>query len=153
IEPIGYGYNAQYLSREVGFDGWPPAPAAQPLCRKLRDVTSTTKTIVFADSVQAKCLAFDSSFSCTQAGLEDQHSLVPPSGNYPTIHFRHLKAANVAFLDGHVESRSRHFLVDIPGPNFISQTQADFMNQENLGFVSEGNLNDPARQDELYDRE
>jgi len=153
IEPIGFGYNATYLSREAGFEGFPSAPSRTPLCRRFRDVASTTQTIVFADAAQAKCVDFDSSFTCTQAGLEDQHSLIPPSGNFPTVHFRHLKSANVAFLDGHVESRSRHFYVNVPGDNYISEIQADFMEEKQLGYVSDGNLLDPQKQDELYDRD
>lgn len=152
-EPIGYGYNATYLSREIGFEGWPPGPSPTPLCRRLRDVNSLSQTVVFADAVQAKCLAFDSSFNCTSAGLEDQHSLSPPSQNFPTVHFRHNDSANVAFLDGHVESRARHFRIEVPGGNFMSQTQADLMERKRLGYVSDGNLNAPALQDELYDRE
>lgn len=152
-EPIGYGYNATYLSREEGFSGWPPAPSSTPLCRKFRDVRSLSQTIAFADSVQAKCLAFDASFSCNSAGLEDQHSLSPPSQNFPTVHFRHNDAANVAFLDGHVETRSRHFRIEVPGSNFMSQIQADLMERKRLGYISDGNLDDPARRDELYDRE
>ena len=152
IEPIGFGYNATYLSREEGFEGFPATPSRTPLCRRFRDVASTTQTVVFADAAQAKCVDFDSSFTCTKAGLEDQHSLIPPSGNFPTGHFRHLKSANVAFLDGHVESRSRHFTVEVPGNNYISDVQADFMEAKQLGYVSDGNLLDPQKRDELYDR-
>ena len=28
----------------------------------------------------------------------------PPSGQYPSVHFRHAQVANVCYLDGHVES-------------------------------------------------
>jgi prepilin-type processing-associated H-X9-DG protein len=30
----------------------------------------------------------------------------PPSGLYPAVHFRHVRTANVCFLDGHVEALS-----------------------------------------------
>ena len=30
-----------------------------------------------------------------------------PSGQYPSVHFRHAKIANVLFLDGHVEANSQ----------------------------------------------
>ena len=30
----------------------------------------------------------------------------PPSGQYPTVHFRHAHTANVCFLDGHVQTFS-----------------------------------------------
>jgi len=145
IEPIGYGYNAKSLSRE--YEG-----ASPTLCRRFRDVASTTQTIAFADAAQVYCEAYDASYMCSQAdSLQDQHSLIHPSDNFPTVHFRHSKSANVAFVDGHVESRTRHFWVDPAG--YVSQVQIDVMNEKGLGYVSNGNLNDPALRDELYDLE
>ncbi|MBR9802207.1 MAG: DUF1559 domain-containing protein [Rubinisphaera brasiliensis] len=145
VEPIGFGYNAKALSREY-------TTASLPLCRKFRDVTSTTQTIAFADSAQVFCEAYDASYMCTDAdSLTDQHSLIHPSDNFPTVHFRHSKSANVAFVDGHVESRSRHFWVDPAG--YVSQVQIDVMNDKGLGYVSNGNLDDPDLRDELYDLE
>ena len=122
-----------------------------PATRKFRDVVQMTQTVVFADSAQVKW-----DFTSTAAVpyfLEENWILDPPSRNYPTVHFRHLEAANVAFLDGHVESRGRQTYIEVPGSNFIQQPQADLMEQHRLGYVSNGNLNDPARRDELYDRE
>lgn len=147
-----YGYNGYYLSRSSGID-WPPpsyipAPSATPATRKLADVRVLSRTIAFADSAQVRMTSFfPAAFS-----FEENWILDPPSNNFPDVHFRHDGAANVAFLDGHVESRARHFRVDIPGSNFLSAAQAALMEANKLGYVSDGNLADPAQQDEFYDR-
>ena len=148
----GYGYNGYFLSRSSGVEYPPPTyaatPHSQPATRRLADIQQQTQTIVFADSAQVKLTVF----SPPAFSFEENWILDPPSSNYPTIHFRHDNSANVAFLDGHVESRSRHFQVAIPGTNFLSQQQADLMEENQLGFISNGNLDDPALRDELYDR-
>lgn len=149
----GYGFNGYYLSRSSGID-WPPpsyapAPHSDPATRRFRDVVQMSNTIVFADSAQVKL----TSFAPPAFSFEENWILDPPSRNYPTIHFRHNgDSANVAFLDGHVETRSRHFQIDVPGPNWLSPQQAELMDEKRLGFVSDGNLGDPNLQDELYDR-
>lgn len=147
-----YGYNGYYLSRSSGID-WPPpsymaAPSAAPATRKLADVRVLSRTIAFADSAQVQMTSFfPAAFSFTENWILD-----PPSRNFPDVHFRHDGSANVAFLDGHVETRARHYRVDIPGSNFLSAAQAALMEENKLGYVSDGNLADPAQQDELYDR-
>ncbi len=149
----GFGFNGYYLSRPGGIEWLPPDYSArlsrQPVTRKFRDITSTSATIVFADSAQVKL----ATFSPPSYSFEETWLLEPPSNNFPNVHFRHLDAANVAFLDGHVESRSYATHVEVPGNNFVSQDQADLMAKKRLGFVSGGNLQDPERQDELYDRD
>lgn len=149
----GYGYNAYYLSRSSGID-WPPpnytpAPHPDPTNRRFADVRQTSQTVAFADSAQVRMTSFfPAAFS-----FEENWILDPPSRNFPTVHFRHNGAANVAFLDGHVEVRQRHFRVDVPGTNWLSADQVDLMDEHNLGFVSDGHLDDPNRCDELYDRD
>lgn len=148
----GFGFNGYYLSRPSGIDYPPPfyapAPHKDPATRRLAEVKQLTYTTVFADSAQVKLTSFfPAAFS-----FEENWILDPPSSNFPTVHFRHDNSANVAFLDGHVETRQRHFRADVPGSNFLSQAQVDLMQKNRLGFVSDGNLSDPTRQDELYDR-
>jgi prepilin-type N-terminal cleavage/methylation domain-containing protein/prepilin-type processing-associated H-X9-DG protein len=141
----GYGHNGKYLGPGIDYDysTWPNVTVSKnPVCYRLRDVVQTTQTLVFADSAEVDfALKF-----------RENWWLDPPSANYPTVHFRHLDTANVAFLDGHVETRGRHWRVDIPGPNYLSAAQAGRMEEKRLGFVSDGNLADPLKQDELYDR-
>jgi prepilin-type N-terminal cleavage/methylation domain-containing protein/prepilin-type processing-associated H-X9-DG protein len=148
----GYGYNATYLSRTSGIE-WPPptfaaTPSAAPLVLGFRDVQELTRTIVFADAAQVRM----TSFAPPVFSFEETWILDPPSNNFPSVHFRHNDTANVAFLDGHVETMGRSWKVEIPGSNWLLSEQAARMEEERLGYVSGGNLNDPSRQDELYDR-
>ena len=148
----GFGYNGYYLSRASGID-WPAptyaaAPSANPATRRLADVKVLSRTIVFADSAQVRM----TSFSPPAFSFEENWILDPPSRNFPTVHFRHGGAANVAFLDGHVESKAKNFRVSVPGSNFVSAAQAALMQKNNLGYVCDGSVDNPTQQDELYDR-
>jgi len=141
----GFAYNGHYLARASGIDyappSWAPGPSTAPLARKLRDITQTTQTIAFADSAGAYCV----DFACSSSELRENWLLEPPSNDFPTVHFRHLDSANVAFLDGHVESRGRGWKPPAFG-------DVDLMEKKRLGYVGD-NLTDPAKQDEWYDRE
>lgn len=149
----GFGYNGYYLSRTAGLVWNPPTWQAEsnpePACRRLRDVMQTSRTVVFADSAAVQLLQF----SPLKLSFEENWLLDPPSQNFPTVHFRHSDSANVAFLDGHVESFGFATEVSVPGPNYLFPQQAELMQQKRLGFVSSGNLQVPDLQDELYDRE
>lgn len=153
IPASGYAYNGVYLARSSGVQYLPPTyaatPSNQPFVRKLAAVASTSQTIAFADSAQVKL----TNFSPPIFSFEETWLLDPPSNNYPNVHFRHADTANVAFLDGHVETRARHYHVEVPGPNYIFPEQDALMQEKRLGFISDGNLLDPVRRDELYDRE
>ena len=149
----GYGFNGYFLSRATGVDYPSPTfaatPSSEPLTRKFRDLKSITQTVAFADSAQVKFVTFvPPTFS-----FEETWLLEPPSNNFPNVHFRHSDSANVAFMDGSVRSFGWAFQVDVPGPNFVHANQAARMEEERLGYVSEGTLDDPVRQDELYDRQ
>lgn len=149
----GYAFNAYYLSRTSGV-AWPPpsyaaAPHPDPLTRRFAEVRQLSGTVALADSAQVKM----TSFSPPAFSFEETWILDPPSRNFPTVHFRHHNAANVAFLDGHVKTRQRHFTIEVPGTNFMSTAQADLIDENRLGYISNGNLNDPSLRDELYDRE
>lgn len=149
----GYAFNAYYLSRSSGVDWLPPTYAAvpnpAPLTRRFPEVETMSATLAFADSAQVKM----TSFSPPAFSFEENWILDPPSRNFPTVHFRHHNAANVAFLDGHVETRERHFKIDVPGTNFMSTAQAKLIEDKHLGYVSDGHLDNPVLRDELYDRQ
>jgi prepilin-type processing-associated H-X9-DG protein/prepilin-type N-terminal cleavage/methylation domain-containing protein len=140
----GYGYNAEYLSRNSGIEyappTWAPANSTQPLCRKIADVASTSATVAFADAAGVFCL----DFACAQSELRENWIIEPPSYDFPSTHFRHNGTANVAFLDGHVETRGLGWKI----PAFGDITR---MQKANLGYVG-NTVGDPARQDEWYDR-
>lgn len=155
----GYGYNAEYLSRTTGIDYPPPTYSPSyttiPLSRKFRDVMQLTQTVVFADAAQVRCTNFA---DCSANNVfEESWIIEPPSYNFPTVHYRHNDAANIAFLDGHVETRGRQNWMRIessPGSwDGIPAGQAAKMDQRRLGYASDGNLGNPSKQDELYDRE
>jgi len=158
-EPMGYGYNAEYLSRTTGVEYAPPtysaAPSSIPLCRRFRDVQQMTRTVVFADSAQVACTNF-ADCSANNA-FQDTWLIEPPSFNFPSIHFRHNDAANVAFLDGHVETHGRQSWMRVessPGAwDGIPAGQAAKMDKKRLGYVCDSDLGNTATQDELYDRE
>jgi len=140
--PLGYAYNGHTLGEGIDYDFSAfPAVNVTAHFRRFRDLRQLTRTIAFADAAQAR---FDGKF--VELSL-----LEPPSNNFPSIHFRHSGTANVAFVDGHVETLSRHFVVDVPGPNFISATQVQIMEEEKLGYVTDGDITNPAERDRLYD--
>lgn len=149
----GFGFNASYLSRTSGIE-WPaPTFAAQdsrnPATRKFRDLASLSQTVAFADSAQVRTLTF----SPPTYSFEETWLLDPPSNNFPSVHFRHMDSANVAFMDGSVRSFAFATNVQVPGNNFLSQEQANRMQKERLGSITQGDLSDAATADELYDRE
>ena len=146
----GFGFNGHFFSRPSGIE-WPPPTytarlSTSQVTRKFRDFPTTTQTLVFADSAQVKAVTF----SPPTYSFEETWLLEPPSHNFPSVHFRHHDAANVAFLDGSVRGFAFATKVEVPGENFLSAEQADRMNEERLGFVSEGTLDDPQRRDTLY---
>jgi prepilin-type processing-associated H-X9-DG protein/prepilin-type N-terminal cleavage/methylation domain-containing protein len=148
----GFGYNGYYMSRASGVEYPPPNFAAvlseEFVSRGIGEFRSTSNTVAFADSAQVRLVTFSpATFSFEESWLLD-----PPSRNYPTVHFRHTDSANVAFLDGHVETRAYDTHLEVPGNNFISPEQAMLMEQRRLGFVSDGDLSGQANPDELYDQ-
>ena len=139
----GYGYNGNFLSRSSGIDYLPPTWAAglsaQPLARRFRDVTQLTQTIMFADSAGVFC----TDWTCASSELRENWLLEPPSHDFPTVHFRHHDSANVAFVDGHVETRGRGWLA----PSFGDAAKMD---KARLGYVGD-QLDDLTHQDDWYD--
>jgi prepilin-type N-terminal cleavage/methylation domain-containing protein/prepilin-type processing-associated H-X9-DG protein len=143
----GYGFNGHYLARPQGIEWLPPTwaaqPSSQPATRRFRDVMQMTQTIVFADSAGVYCQAGD--WTCSlPSELQENWLLEPPSNDFPSVHFRHSDTANVAFLDGHLETRGRGWRA--PGFGDVAR-----MDKERLGYVGD-NLTDPTLQDEWYDR-
>lgn len=149
----GFGYNGYFLSRDSGIEWLPPTyvatPSRKPLTRTFGDLTSLTQTVAFADAAQVKTV----SFAPPTFSFEETWLLEPPSNNFPNVHFRHSDTATVSFMDGSVRTFSYASRIDVPGTNFISPDQADRMQEERLGYVTEGTLDDPNHRDDLYDRQ
>ncbi len=142
----GFDYNpALGPGTVIGYDAdYTPKLEDKDRRFKLASVCETQRTIAFADSAQVR---YDLKF------LENLGGLVPPSGNFPTVHFRHATQANVCFLDGHVEQRPWKFAVDVPGETYLTAEQAALMERKKLGFVCDGEPRDPTTRDALYDRD
>lgn len=139
----GYGYNGNFLSRSSGIDylppTWAPGLSVKPLARRFRDVAQLTQTIMFSDSAGVFC----TDWACSASELRENWLLDPPSNDFPTVHFRHSDTANVAFADGHVETRGRGWRA--PAFGDVSK-----MDKARLGYVGD-QLADPGFQDEWYD--
>jgi prepilin-type processing-associated H-X9-DG protein/prepilin-type N-terminal cleavage/methylation domain-containing protein len=93
----GYGYNYEYLAPL----SYPPPnflPKWKP--RKMTGLQHTSTTIGFTDSAGTWIDPWPDGTPI----LIEVPLIEPPSGQYPSVHFRHMGTANVAFMDGHVES-------------------------------------------------
>jgi prepilin-type N-terminal cleavage/methylation domain-containing protein/prepilin-type processing-associated H-X9-DG protein len=96
----GYGYNYEHLAPLT----YPP-PTWEPVWRKRRieEFKTPMNTIVFTDSIGT----WIDPWPTGPVTLVEVPLVEPPSGQYPSVHFRHSgKTANIVFLDGHVETRS-----------------------------------------------
>ncbi|HBN79109.1 MAG TPA: prepilin-type cleavage/methylation domain-containing protein [Planctomycetaceae bacterium] len=136
----GYAYNGHYLSYGINYDysAYPAVTVSkEPVTRKFRDVQSTTQTIAFADSA-----VYNTWDYFPDEHLVENPLLEPPSNTQPSVHFRHHNSANVAYLDGHVES-------EIPSqiqlPVWFTTAQVEANRKHHLGFVGDD--------DSKYDRE
>ena len=135
----GYGYNGHYVGPGTYYDfsNWPTVGvAAGPLCYGFRDFPQLTQTIAFADS------AVWNTWTYWPGKFLENWLLEPPSHTQPTVHFRHNGTANVAFLDGHVETRDQSW---IELPFWFSPEDVQANKDHHLGFVGED--------DTFYDRE
>jgi len=135
----GYGYNGHYVGPgiEYDFSAWPTVTVKkQPIVYKFRDFQQLTQTIAFADSAIYNTWSF-----WPDKVLMENWLLEPPSKTQPTIHFRHLGTANIAFLDGHVETKGPSF---IQLPVWFSPQDVQANSDNHLGFLGED--------DSLYDR-
>lgn len=93
----GYGYNYGYLA-PLTYS--PPTfePVWTPV--KIHHLKSTSQTIAFADSAGTWIEPWP-----TGTPIVIEVPLIEaPLGQYPSVHFRHTGAANVLFVDGHVET-------------------------------------------------
>jgi len=144
----GYAYNGHFLSRGSGVEYAPPtwaaAPSSKRLCAKLADVRQMTQTIAFADGAGMYCV----DFSCASSELRENWLLEPPGADnlFPSVHFRHSGTANVAYVDGHVDSHP--FSWKNPRPTDFGDYVG--MEREKLGHIGL-RLEDAQFQDEWYD--
>ena len=106
----GYGYSDIYVGSTFWKDGFYHNSPGQLLGARVEDVKSPTRTIMFADA--ATPMAFggqewyvEESFAYCVFMLDDKGAVID-ARRQPSIHFRHLRAANVVWCDAHVSKRS-----------------------------------------------
>lgn len=138
----GYAYNGYYLGYGINYN-WSnfPSYTVVPQFHRLQDCLVTSNTVAFADSaaVNNDYLNYPND-QPSDLSFQENWLLEPPSQNFPTTHFRHNGAANVAFVDGHVESRSSGLILQALLDNGISSLQANTMISKHLGYVTDGTL-------------
>ncbi len=91
----GYGYNANWLGGKTGYFA------------KISMVTRTANTLAFGDAAQ-KVMGSVSyrPIIYPQMYPDENFNDDGTNRNYESIHFRHTKRANIAWVDGHVTSES-----------------------------------------------
>ena len=99
---ISYGYNYWYCG-PFSFKSFPTPPTqrAVRMRKTLEDFHETANTVAFADSAAVGTLP---GTPLGDAWLIEQPLMEPPSRQAPSVQFRHVRMANVCFLDGHVET-------------------------------------------------
>jgi len=140
----GFDYNASLgLGTEYDWDNYPTVTQKPTRTYTIGAVRETQRTIAFAESAIVYFLA-------PYPLRENLGGLLPPSTADPSVHFRHAgQRANVAFLDGHVEAYTRKFRA---GP-WTDPAQLKPMEFFGIGIVCDGDPNDDAQCDALYDRD
>jgi prepilin-type N-terminal cleavage/methylation domain-containing protein/prepilin-type processing-associated H-X9-DG protein len=106
----GYGYSDMYVGSTFWRDGFYYNSPGQLLGAQIEDVKNPTQTLMFADA--ATPVAFggqewyvEESFAYCVFMLDDKGAVID-ARRQPSIHFRHLRTANVAWCDAHVSKRS-----------------------------------------------
>jgi prepilin-type N-terminal cleavage/methylation domain-containing protein/prepilin-type processing-associated H-X9-DG protein len=129
-ETGGYGYNLN-----LGCTKYPPPTyTPQVVSRGLVHFRATSRTIVFTDAARIQLpWAGDPVLKVTEnffiQGPEDDDLYTEPC-----THFRHAGVANVAFLDGHVDTMSK---ANVPLPAHWPSHATDLAVRLRIGYVSE----------------
>jgi len=101
----GYAYNYVYCGPGVRPDwiNWDPYTLLGPITHGLNYFNSTGTTVAFADA--AAVYDYDDwNGTYLRGEVVETFHLEPPSGQFPSVHFRHRGVANVLFLDGNVRA-------------------------------------------------
>ena len=130
----GYGYNHSLGGTYWNFGAW-----STPIIYKKRfaDIESTSTTFMFSDAAlistwpdvhAEEAFAISSPFPIQNGNI----------GSTPTTHFRHTSGlANVAFVDGHVETREEVFS---PSPGWWPADAEALRRKMRIGYLADTNL-------------
>lgn len=99
----GYGYNMTYLGSMAWKLG--TTEAAFATTPRLADVRDPAGTLMFTDTAMDKGRGYIEYSFAEQPMVVMMGTVFPDRYMSPTIHFRHLGRANVAWVDGHVDNR------------------------------------------------
>jgi prepilin-type processing-associated H-X9-DG protein/prepilin-type N-terminal cleavage/methylation domain-containing protein len=129
----GYGYN-----RSLGTTYWNDPNYQFPISmlKRFADFPSTSATFAFSDSA---LIAFWNDPPTAQESYSIAAPYPTPTGSpQPTTHFRHGgRVANVAFLDGHVETRIE---VPFPSPSYWPPAANALRVSFAIGYLADNNL-------------
>jgi prepilin-type N-terminal cleavage/methylation domain-containing protein/prepilin-type processing-associated H-X9-DG protein len=128
----GYGYN-----RELGTTYWIAPNWTTPIAhvKRMADFPTTSTTFIFADA------ALIASWT-NPPSAQESYALAAPfptvtGSPQPTTHFRHSgRVAMVAFLDGHVETRTE---VPFPSPPSWSAAATSLRERLAIGYLADNN--------------
>ncbi len=140
----GYAYNYKFCGPGVNpnWAGSNPLDLLTPISYRLRDFPSTTNAVAFGDAAAV----YD--FGVAKGKVTETFYLEAPSGQFPSIHFRHHGAiANAVFLDGHVAA------IPIQRNPMGPWTTADIeaaREKNQLGDIGEYIKSDPIETDKWF---
>lgn len=106
----GYGYSDIYVGSQFWAYGFYHNSPGQRLGAPMGKVTRPAETVMFTDAAMpqsdgARSYYVEESFCYCPFGLDHKGNVTAAFPRQPSIHFRHLGQANVAFCDGHVSGR------------------------------------------------
>ena len=127
----GYGYN-----RQLGTTYWIDPDWSTPIAhtRRIVDFDSTSTTFLFSDAAAIAAWS-DPPYASESYSIAAPQDLLPSQPAQPTTHFRHGgRVANVAFLDGHVDTRIE---VPFPSPSWWSPDAEALRIRLNIGYLAD----------------
>ena len=112
----GYGYSNNFVGSRIAADEFAYTPDSIDTPMKQTMIRRSSEKIMFADTAFADPLLVEYSF------VEAPRN--PWGSNTPSIHFRHKRRANIAWVDGHIDACEFEWTIPIGDPaNYLG---ADF---------------------------